>query len=169
MPAPPPAATRRTALVGTLAGLAALSGCDLDPRDEDSTTAATMVAPVDADQTLVDEVVTELTRMVSLLASVQARFPRLRATTRQLRSLHAAHLDALAADGAELASTDGLTTAAAALRDIRVQEVRLQLRLADWSVTAESGTLARLLASMSAAVAQQLAALAPPTPSGTSR
>ena len=34
-----------------------------------------------------------------------------------------------------------------------------QRRLADWSVAAESGALARLLASMSAAVAQHLVAL----------
>lgn len=170
MPAPPPAATRRTALGGTLAALVALSGCDLDdldPRDDDPTAAATTGTPVDADQTLVEEVISELARMMSVLAAAQARFPRLRPMTRQLRSLHAVHLDALAGDVAEPVLTGAPTTPAAAHRDIRVQEARLQRRLADWSVAAESGALARLLASMSAAVAQQLAAPAAspgPTP-----
>jgi hypothetical protein len=38
------------------------------------------------------------------------------------------------------------------------REERAQRRLADWAVEARSGALARLLASMSAGVAQQLAA-----------
>ncbi|MCW2768074.1 MAG: hypothetical protein JWO11_4033 [Nocardioides sp.] len=167
MPAPPPttttrAATRRAVLGGTLAGLAALSACDLndlDPRkDADPASAATTGAPVDADQDLVDEVVTELVRIAALVGAVRARFPRLRRPMAPLLALHAAHLGALGGDVPEPAAAAGQTTAAAALRDIRTQESRLQRRLADWSVAAESGTLARLLASMSAAVAQQLAA-----------
>ena len=41
---------------------------------------------------------------------------------------------------------------------IRLRELQARARLADWSVAAESGALARLLASMSAGVASHLAA-----------
>lgn len=165
MPAPPASATRRTALGGTLAGLVALTGCDLadlDPRDDDDpTVSATTGTPVDADQELVDEVTSELARLIAVLGAARTSFPRLRQETAPFRTLHVAHLDALAGDLAAPAEAVQLpATAADALRDIRTQEARLQRRLADWSVAAGSGTLARLLASMSAAVAQQLAVVA---------
>jgi hypothetical protein len=44
-------------------------------------------------------------------------------------------------------------------RDVRAAETTLQRQLADAAVRAESGALAKLLASMAAAVAQQLAVL----------
>jgi hypothetical protein len=162
VPAPPPITTRRAALGGTLAGLVTLSACDLgdlDPRSDNSPTSTTTTgAPVDADQVLVDDVVTDLVQLDSVVVAAQARFPRLRSPLAPLRTLHAAHLGALDAAVPQPAATSLPATAPAALREIRRQEARLQRRLADWSVAAESGTLARLLASMSAAVAQQLAA-----------
>jgi hypothetical protein len=144
-----------------LAGLAALTGCDLDDLDprgsDDPTPAGASGAPVDADQQLVDEVSAELIRLGAVIGAAQRRFPKLRTRTAPFRTLHAAHLDALGSGAAPPPVTGVLTTAGAALQDIRTQESRLQRRLADWSVAAESGALARLLASMSAAVAQQLA------------
>lgn len=152
-----------------MVGLAGLSACDvgdLDPRDDDPTPAATTGAPVDADRSLVDDVVAELLRMGALVAQVQARFPGLRRSTAPWRRLHATHLEALAGDAEAPPATGRLTTAAEAMRQVRTQEAQLQRRLADWSVAAGSGALARLLASMSAAVAQQLAAPAPSTRDG---
>jgi hypothetical protein len=165
VPAPPPTAlptaSRRAALGGTLVGLAALTGCDLgdlDPGGDDAPTSAGVTgAPADADQALVDEVVAELLRLSSLLGAAQRRFPRIRSRTAPFLAVHAAHLDALGGGVAEPPAAIGRTTADVALQEIRTQEARLQRRLADWSVAAESGTLARLLASMSAALAQQLA------------
>jgi hypothetical protein len=156
-------------LSGTAVGLATLSACDvddLDPRDDDPTPAATTGAPVDADQALVDDVVAELLRMGALVAQAQARFPGLRRSTAPWRRMHATHLEALSGNAVSPRAPGRLTTAAAALRQVRTQEAQLQRRLADWSVAAGSGALARLLASMSAAVAQQLAAPAPPTRDG---
>jgi hypothetical protein len=159
-------------LGGTVVGLATLSACDLDdldPRGDDPTPAATTGAPIDEDQSLVDDVVAELLRMAALVAQAQARFPGLRRSTAPWRRLHAAHLEALGGGQAATRAAGRPTTAAATLRELRTQEAQLQRRLADWSVAAGSGALARLLASMSAAVAQQLAAPAPPARDGAAR
>ena len=79
---------------------------------------------------------------------------------RALAARHAAHVEAL--DGEPFAGRSPAVSVggpAEALRRVRAAEQQAQRRLADWSVAAESGALARLLASMSAAVAQHLVAL----------
>jgi hypothetical protein len=175
------AATRRAALGGALATLAAVSACDLaEPVDQPvggsgeasgdaSLTPSGEVAgqpsgeastpPEDPDTALVDEVLAGLGELAALVAA-GARFAPLRAPMRALAALHAAHLEAL--DGEPVAGrSPGVRFAgpAEALRRVRAAEQQGQRRLADWSVAAESGALARLLASMSAAVAQHLVAL----------
>ena len=86
---------------------------------------------------------------------------------RALGELHAAHLAALAgrpaAGGSPVPAFDGPDEA---LGRVRVREQQAQRRLAAWSVAAESGALARLLASMSAGVAQHLAQLPAVLPAG---
>ena len=77
----------------------------------------------------------------------------------RLHDAQAAALDA--APSTASATSPGPTFAdpAAALRAVQRREQRLEKRLVDWSVAARSGALARLLAAMSAGVAQHLAVL----------
>jgi hypothetical protein len=171
------AATRRAALGGAVAALAAVSACDAtqptgrtgaasgetpgapsaSASDAPSgTPAATPSA--DPDTALVDRVLTELAE-VSALVAAATRFAPLRASMRTLAELHAAHRDALDGEPVAGRSPAAFAGPAEALRRVRAREQQTQRRLADWALTAESGALARLLASMSAGVAQQLAVL----------
>jgi hypothetical protein len=144
------AATRRAALGGALATLAAVSACDLaQPADQpvsgsDGPSGDASLAPSgeaagapsgevstpseDPDAALVDEVLASLGELAALVAAGKSQGV-------------------------------GFAGPAEALRRVRAAEQQAQRRLADWSVAAESGALARLLASMSAAVAQHLVAL----------
>lgn len=173
--------TRRTALGGALAavgvGVGALAGCDLDPdssgpeRAAQPTTEPSAYPDADPDSGLVDTVLAEIRDLTGLVSSVGAAHPGLRGAMTGLRDLHLAHREALAdelgdeqtdepAGGGQL---DPRTGPKEALALVRGRERRTQSRLADWSVAAESGALARLLACMSAGVAQQLVVLpAPP-------
>jgi hypothetical protein len=171
------AATRRAALGGALATLAAVSACDLaqpaDPAGDASGAASPTpsgeaagapsgngsASAEDPDAALVDEVLADLGELAALVAA-GSRFAPLRAPMRALAALHAAHLEALDGEPAGQQSP-GVRFAgpAEALRQVRVREQQAQRRLADWSVAAESGALARLLASMSAGVAQHLVVL----------
>lgn len=161
--------TRRTALGGAVAtlgvGVGALAGCDLDPDSsapEPGAQAATGPSP-DPDPGLVDAVLVELRDLTALVSSVGTAHPGLRPTMTRLHDLHVAHREALGDEqtgepvhGAQL---DPRTGPVQALTLVRSRERRTQGQLADWSVAAESGALARLLACMSAGVAQQLAVL----------
>ena len=124
--------TRRTTLALGAAGLLSVSACGSAPP----------AAPGDAtaDETLVEEVVAQITATATVAAGV----PRLAA-------LHAAHLEAL---GAPAPAVSGATATDA---QVRTAERGLQRHLVDAALRAESGPLARLLASMSAAISQQLA------------
>jgi hypothetical protein len=166
-------ATRRAALGGALASLAVVSACDVtQPMDHSggasgpgpagaSGTRSGTPAPSpteDPDAALVERVLVELGE-VSALVSAAARLAPLRASMRTLGELHAAHRDALDGGPVTGRSPAAFTGAAEALRRVRAREQQTQRRLAGWAVAAESGALARLLASMSAGVAQQLAVL----------
>ena len=103
-------------------------------------------------------------RVAAVVEGALAGYPAQRARQRALRRLHRAHLEALDATLADAPQRDGVdiavpTTPAEALRLVRRQETGLQRFLTDAAVSAESGALAGLLASMSAGVAQQLAVL----------
>lgn len=143
MPAGPRLA-RRSAIalvVGPLAGLAALSGCDDgDPSPAGSPTAT---SDPDPDVALVDGVLHELGQALRLATA---------AGLADLVTLHRAHIDALG--GAAPTTGPGRPAEPAA---VRKRERRLQAHLVEAAVAAESGALARLLASMSAAVAQRTA------------
>jgi hypothetical protein len=163
VPARPLTATRRTALAVTtgLTGLVA-AGCTAESSDDPTTPSTTSVPPVDADQALVDDVVAALAALHGYVDALAREVPALRPALRPFRRLHAAHLEAL--DGPvqdrahDRAATPTAGDPAAAARELVRREQQLQRRLATASVRAESGTLAKLLASMSAAVAQHLVA-----------
>lgn len=155
--------TRRGALIGGLAVLAT-SGCDAltsDPPDGTgpvpSPSAPTATTPDDPDKALVADVRADLVSASLLVTSSLAARPGLRPELAPFGTLHARHLQALddhRPSGREPVRGD----AARVLADVRVREERLERSLASAALAAQSGPLAALLASMSAAVAQQLAA-----------
>ena len=172
-------ASRRTALGCGILALTAVSGCDLalDGESPGEPVGATTEAPSDGrdpqatatasgdpDTVLVDEVLAELGTMVDLVTGAAVSSPRLRVPLTALRELHLAHAAALQTDPDSPTATPSPTDTPSALSGgagatrarVTSRERRLQRRLADWSVAADSGTLARLLASMSAAVAQHV-------------
>lgn len=140
MAAAPHLLTRRTALALGAAGLVALTGCD----GTDAGRAPVSQATPDPDTALVQQVLGELADAERL--AVAAGSP-------DLAVLHRAQIKALA--GPPPTPAPGRT----GTEVLRRRERRLQADLVEASVAAQSGALARLLASMSAAVSQQLAVL----------
>ncbi|WP_127480343.1 hypothetical protein [Nocardioides pantholopis] len=172
--------TRRAALGGTLAGVTALAlgtaGCDvddLDPRSQPSTESP--AAPDPPDAALVREVAGSVRETATL---VHAAGPERSAALAGLLALHEAHLLLLETEGDQDAGeTDAPSPSdpsapsgrpAPAQRQVVAAEQALQGQLADAALRASSGELARVLAAMSAAVAQQLATLSGlrPAPAG---
>jgi hypothetical protein len=162
VPARPLTATRRTALA-VAAGLTGLAACTSDPADSPAgpgDAQTTSAPPVDADQELVTGIAVQLAVLGVEVDSIMQAFPALRGELRPLRRMHAAHLEALGGFDDPIPSPEPQTEGrSAAVQDLVLQEQHLQRELARDAVRAESGTLAKLLASMSAAVAQHLAAL----------
>ncbi|WP_309647461.1 hypothetical protein [Nocardioides sp.] len=157
------ATTRRTALGVALGGLVTVAGCDavsdLSPRGDTSPStagASPTLPPADADAELVDRVVRDLE--TTLQAVPQGR--GLQDRVADLRDMHAAHRAALTG-GRDLSfATSGTPLPRAeALRRITRLERAHQRRLEAATLEARSGSLALLLAQMSAAVAQRLALL----------
>jgi hypothetical protein len=132
--------SRRTTLALGVVGALVVAGCD----DDTDAPASTPTPAEDPDGDLVDSVLEELRRAYRM--TVAGGFPALTA-------MHAAHIAALA--GTPPTPAPGHATAAS----VRRNEQRIQAFLVESAVAAESGTLARLLASMSAAVSQQLTTL----------
>ena len=140
MPARRHLVSRRTTLAVGAVGVLALAGCDSDT--DEPTSAPTPAGDPDAD--LVTTVLEQLGGAYQL--TVAGGFP-------ELTAMHGAHIEAL--DGTPPTPAPGRATAGA----VRREETRIQALLVESAVSAESGTLARLLASMSAAVGQQLTTL----------
>jgi hypothetical protein len=148
---PKPVTSRRTALGGALAGLVAVTGCDGDTRSSDAPRTEPTAPPADADAELVDEVGERITKAWEAVSSARKQSPELRRSLRPLQRLHEEHLSVL--DIATGPASQAVT------RDVQAAETTLQRQLTDAAVRAESGALAKVLASMAAAVAQQLAVL----------
>lgn len=148
------------------AGLVA-AGCDLSGSagpgtDPTSPTASrtpepTSSPPADPDEALVARVQTEVAGTAAVVAAAGTGRPALARELAPLARLHRRHLQALPGDEPQAPSAQVRGDAAAARRQVRVRESELQTALADAALEASSGPLAALLASMSAAVAQQLA------------
>jgi hypothetical protein len=163
-----------------VAGLVGAAACDdhRTSRDAGSGVSAGTGAPgQDADAALVDHVRSELTDVLAVVTAAGSASASLRARLRPFRELHRAHLAVLSdahGTGASPTSTpaptarqDGRSAPAAALHQVLQRERLTKARLADAAVSARSGTLARLLASMSAAVAQRVAVTDATTGAGT--
>jgi hypothetical protein len=139
--------SRRTTLALGVAGLVVVAGCDDDTDGADGpggsgVLGSTPTPAADPDGDLVGVVLDELMGAEQL--AVAGGFAG-------LASLHRDHIDALGGTPPTPPGTRRATADA-----VRRREKRLQSFLVESAVKAESGALARLLASMSAAVAQHL-------------
>ena len=170
MPAPP-TVRRRTALHTCLAGGAAtvlVSGCDtgdeIAPPAPGESASTASVTPTDPERTpdevLVDEVLAGLTTALTLLATAR-RIPSLRPAVGPLLRAHRQHVQVLEGELGSPGPAGPLPDEAVVLRRVRRSERALQVALVDAAERAESGALARLLASMSASVTQHLTLLPP--------
>jgi hypothetical protein len=170
-----PLVSRRSALAGAL-GSAALSvlaaGCDHgddigdspassspSPRGSASASASSQTP----DEALVAQVLGQLTGAFGVLVTARKLAP-LRPVVAPLVRAHRRHVAVLDGDVSGWVAPV-IADPAEGLHAVRRSEQRLQVALADAAAKAESGALARLLASMSASVTQYLAAL--PTEIGT--
>jgi hypothetical protein len=143
---------------GAAAGTALLAGCG--PADREDTNGAADVEPtrpaVDADSDLVERVGGQIATALALVVATGASVSGLRPLTRRLVALHRSHLSELSRsrDSEHVKVKGGPEAARARLLD---SEQRLQHQLVHAALDAESGALAQVLASMAAAVAQELA------------
>ena len=140
--------------------------CSLRPSDTDSATpsapepgapaaTATVPGPV-ADVDLVTEVLRQLSVTHRVVRQIRGAHRSLEASLRPLERLHAAHareLGGLVPATGRIADPNEMSEAA--LAQVVSAETRLQRRLARAAIAAESGALAQLLASMTAALAQE--------------
>jgi hypothetical protein len=165
-----PLLRRRTAVAGGLGGLAVAvlaGGCDpgedLAPaQDEPSGRSATPSSQASEqtpeetpDEALLTEVVGQLSTALALLLSSR-KAPGLRQQLSPIVRAHRSHLEALDGDLPAEPPAGPPPDAAAALQAVRRSERALQAALADAAGRAESGALARLLASISASATQHL-------------
>jgi hypothetical protein len=164
-----PLVRRRTAVLG-LAATALVAGCDHGddigpsgssrPSTTSPSVAATSSAPAEQtpDETLVDQVTAQLG--TALAVAVNAwKAPQLRTAMAPLVKAHRKQLRALEGQLPPKSPPGPPPVAAAALRQVRRGEKQLQAALVDAAGRAESGALAKLLASISASVTQFLATL----------
>jgi hypothetical protein len=157
-----PRLTRRTTLGTALLGVTALTGCDLgEPGSEDPASSPLPQDSDDPDAGLVEAVLDDIVANSLLVDSLRRRHDSLRRPLAELGRVHAAHLEVLGGESRDASGRrpSAARTASVALAQLEKRELRHEQLLADRALEAQSGRLARLLASMSAAVAQQLAEL----------
>lgn len=172
---------RRLVLGGLLlGGGAVVAGCSgdgpdvdfsrLDPRSDPPTPTTTAElrepadADADADVLTLEAAYAEVLATATLLEAVAQRHQRLAPALQPLVRLHRAHAEVLAGAAPEDPPTrppSGRSprTAAKALALVRSTEESTQNRLGGWALDARSGTFARLLGSMAAAIGQQYSTL----------
>lgn len=153
VPVPQPlAVSRRTALLagGGLSLVTGASACEVrSPLDPEPTRDAEP-APVDPDLALRDSALLAIATQLALVTSTMSARPRLAARLGVLKAVHDAHVAAL--PGAVAPTAGGVP--AGTWASVLAGEGALQHQLASLAQRAESGGFARLLASMSAGVAQ---------------
>jgi hypothetical protein len=149
-----------------LAAPLVLAACDIDPprRDGDSSAAT---APPPEDSELVARIVTELVRARSVLEAATLSVPALGPLLVPVGAAHAEHLEVLAgavpdADVPAPAPPAIASQRSRALAAVRRSEQRLLQEVQQGCLSAGSGDLARVLASVAASTAQHGAALATP-------
>lgn len=166
--------SRRTAVAGALAAPVALAACDIDPpRDAAAPTGPDGPPAADGtdDVDLLAEVVDGIESTMALAVAARAR-PADADLAARLTALHEAQVAVLGAaapedtdPGTDSDSPDASATPAPAPDDAGAAEGTrlvpaeraLQRLLARSAATAQSGDLARVLASAAAAIAQELA------------
>ena len=144
-----------------------VSACDIDPPPREDAPGEVDPEPPE-DSTLVASVVAAVSAAADVVAAASAVAPALAARLDGLARDHAAHLDLLvgAVPDAEVPAPGAASVPARpapALAAVRRTEQRLLRTLRRSCVTAASGDLARVLASVAASVSQHLATLAPET------
>jgi hypothetical protein len=159
----PPLVRRRTAVLGAAATLL-LAGCDHgddiggDPSSSgtpSTTGPSASTPPPTPDEQLVDQVTTELAAALGVLLTAR-QSPGLRVLVVPMIRAHRRHLEVL--DGGATGAQPG-GAAPPELRTVVATERRLKAALVEAAGKAESGALAKLLASISASVTQHLDAL----------
>jgi hypothetical protein len=160
---------RRAALAAALGSVAAtvlVSGCDhgddigATPAPSDSPTATDQSSSPPAqtpDEALVDSTVEQLTTAYGVLVTAR-RFRPLRQTLTPVLKAHRRHVEVLEGD-VEGWLAPSLADPSSALQAVRRSEKQLHAALVDAAGRAESGALAKVLASMSASTTQFLASL----------
>ena len=154
-------ATRRALVAASGVATLGLAGCTSDgststpPLTGSGDSSATEPAAADPDQVALDRAVTITTGLMAALEGA----PRGLDPAGRLVALHRAHLEALhdatgatATPTAPVPTGTGLTPAR-----LRRRELRAQRELARLAMSAESGALARVFASMSAGIAAAMA------------
>lgn len=141
-----------------LGGLLAMAGCDSDADPARPRADETSTPPADADTQLVERVQRQVLDAVAVVAGARQGQRDLRRRLRPLEDLHGAHLEALGYEGRAAAGSVA-ERGADPLDLVRRAETELQRQLTNAAVRASSGALAKLFASMAAAVAQQRAVL----------
>ncbi len=176
-----PRSTRRAALAGSLGlSLTWVAGCSAaeppaEPRGRTSTSSAPsgpqgpdpegVDAPSD-DQVLLERTVREIVAVAALVTATARSTPSLRQDLAPLVRLHRAHATVLSqslerqTSGRRRPGRASGPSPDKALGAVLDREQALRRRLVDGSVAADSGALARVLASMSAGLSQHLAVLA---------
>jgi hypothetical protein len=156
--APASPISRRTTLGGALVGVAALAGCDLGGSGPASSPTPP-AGSADPDAELVEAVKDDIVATSVLVDALGRRHGSLRRPLAELARVHEAHLEVLGSREPTGERPPRTRSAAEALALLRKRELRHQRLLADHALSARSGRLARVLASMSAAIAQQLTLL----------
>jgi hypothetical protein len=145
-----------------------VAGCDngdeiAPPESSASPSAATAASSASADEpspdeVLVDDVLAALSAAIGVLTQAR-RTAAVRGQVTPLLRAHRRHVEVLEGEPADQPPPGRLPSATEALRRVRRSEHELQGTLVDAATRAESGALARLLASMSASATQHLAVL----------
>lgn len=154
--------SRRTTFAA--APLVVLAACRWGPEEDEPAAPQETAAPSIPDEDQVHSAWTEIASVQSFAQNVAAAHPGLSQPLAELVDMHANHLDLLALDGSTAPEGDSAPQrSATALRSVRRRERALQDSLTDLAGSVSSGELARTLASMAAAVAQQVHLLPQPT------
>ena len=158
--------TRRALLGATGAALglgAVATGCETTGRPAVAGRSATPVE-VPPDVRSATDALGAVGLLRDQVTATTARFPGLRPSLDRVAAMHRAHYDALAGAVPKGAAGPARPSAPpvparrkAALRRLAAQELALHRQLVGLAQRAESGTFARMLASMAAAVDQRLA------------
>ena len=155
--------TRRTT-IGSALLLAGGCTVDDDGEPEALPSESPGVSDSDFDLGVIDESRARLAAMLEVVRRVSRKHPGLAPALAGLVDLHQAH-DRLLADAASASGSSSPAPvripapSGKALDLVRTREVSLQGEFADLARRARSGPLARLLASMSAAIAQHVSGL----------